>query len=488
VKRFERSSQSDHEDFESEHQNLKLFKQCLDKHPNIMLSLTTFAHGTQFIIISPLADLDLHEFFEGKHGDIEKRRKDFTPKALLEEAKCLASALNFLHYGLQTQNRQLACAHLDLKPENILVQWCSSYTHPVGCWKIHDFGTSRIKDSSTEVLGLGHRDLLAPGDFLRQFSLTTSRQFSLTTPRRPPGTFQAPEVQSSQERVVGRESDMWSFGCILAFILAFATGGRDNVQMLLKSLYRRDSTGMKNDFFYTIQEADTIVKPTIKAWLEDLHPDNDQERLWVSKTLKLIFDLLKVHPNERLKANEVCDTLKKICLEGGFQFEEPCPWQVTRAESFSFGPSHANALLSHSDNGTPTSPLTTEETIQSSTSSVASQILTLTDGISFTKLKTPGKTFKTAMCSASCHIVFLSKSSATIHSIADQTTWAPKSQKLAPLSSTASSIACPSGRDWNYISISGNYIVLRSQEQRGEREKVRCLFLKSIVVQSPKHS
>jgi serine/threonine protein kinase len=476
VKRFERS-RSDPEGFKSEHQNLKSFKECLNKNDNIMLSLMTFAHGKQFIIISPLADLDLHEFFKSKYADFEKRRKDFTPKALLEESKCLANALNFLHDGLQTRNRKIACAHLDLKPENILVQWHSSATYPVGCWKIHDFGTSLIKDASTEVLGLAPGELLAPGDFLRQFSLTT--------PRRPPGKFQAPEVQSSQERLVGRESDMWSLGCILAFVLAFATGGRDNIQELEKSLYRKDSRGMKNDFFYTTQEADTtIVKPSVKTYLEHLQRDGDHERLWVSKTLKLIFNLLKIDPDERLKANEVYDALEKICSEGGSRFGEPCLW-VRRDEDLIFG-NDADAPLIHYS--TPASPsTTTKETIQSSTSSATSQILALTDEISFIKFKTPEKTLKTAICPTSCHVGFLSKGLAIIHSMANQTNWTPKAQRLAPLSSTANFLKRPPGRDWNYISISGDYIILRSREQRGERERVRHLFPKPNVVQSPKY-
>jgi serine/threonine protein kinase len=219
-----------------------------------MLSLTTFAHGSNFVIISQLADLDLHTFFEGSYADFKAYRRRFTPISLLRESLCLAAALDFLHDGLRvSEGPKVACAHLDLKPENILVEWS---LRPVGRWKIHDFGTSRIKEpppTNPRVSGLK-----APGDFLRQFSFTKAGRL--------PGPFQAPEVQPNKERVVGRESDMWSFGCILAFVLAFTTGGPKHIRELVKALTEPIPDTTPTDFFYTpesIDKCNFIVKPKV---------------------------------------------------------------------------------------------------------------------------------------------------------------------------------------------------------------------------------
>ena len=206
-----------------------------------MLSYTSFGHGSDFTIISPLADLDLHTFFEGTYPDFPARSLGFTPAQLLYGVSCLAGALSFLHEGLQPVGiaGKIYCAHLDLKPENVLVVW--NNREPAGRWLVHDFGTSKIKEKSSP-------QTLAPGDFLRQFSLTQ--------PQRTPEPFQAPEVERAKEKVVGTESDIWSLGCILAAVLSFALGGPLHVTQLFNSRVQEGVTE-DNDYFY--EKKDNMV-------------------------------------------------------------------------------------------------------------------------------------------------------------------------------------------------------------------------------------
>jgi serine/threonine protein kinase len=307
----------------ADHKNLKAFKQCLDRNTNIMLSYTAFAHGSTFIIISPLADLDLHKFFRGSYPDFQARQRRFTPIALLKESLGLAAALNFLHDGLRVREGQkVACGHLDLKPENILVKWGATV---VGRWKIHDFGTSRIKEPSTinpKVSGL------LPGDFIRQFSFTRAS--------RAPGPFQAPEVQFSQERVISRESDMWSFGCILAFTLAFAIGGPKHILQLAKTLDESVSEDTEtDDYFYTtdsINKSKFIIKPKVAEWLKSLKIDNSGKTPWVNNTLNLIFSTLVVDTKARLKASDALNRLDAICSEKTHNFDAVCSWVPTEED------------------------------------------------------------------------------------------------------------------------------------------------------------
>src|SRR5271156_1796178 len=109
-----------------------------------MQSYTAFLHGSDFNIISPLADLDLHTYFKGNYDDFSSRSRRFSPAHLLYGAWCLAGALKFLHEGLQPVGiaEKIYCAHLDLKPENVLVMWTRGSDLPAGRWLIHDFGTS----------------------------------------------------------------------------------------------------------------------------------------------------------------------------------------------------------------------------------------------------------------------------------------------------------------------------------------------------------
>lgn len=471
-------------DFESEQQTLRAFKECQTRNENIMLSLMSFQHGKQFIIISELADLSLHDFLVGKYGDFDQRFKGFTPEALLRESKCLADALNYLHDGLQTRTGRIACAHFDLKPENILVQWRSN-KYPVGFWMISDFGTSRIKDISTGDSTSHSRGLMPPAG--------SPVIFSLTKARRGPGAFQAPEVQSGTDKVVGKESDMWSFGCIMALILAFATGGPDNAMDLRNTFYRKNTRGGKDDFPYMINEAnDIVLKPSIKNWLENLQRCTQPQGPWVGKTLELIFDLLKIKPVDRLRADQASNKLEQICLESSQQFKETIARINSKAELPVIEPGSPNEL--HTDMGSQSTGQGTKSSGMSAgtsaTSSSHSQILALTDEISFIKLRTPEKTLRTAICPTSptgCHVAFLSKKAVVVHSMDDNMTWFPKSQKITPLHSTHS-IDCPDGYEWNYISISGNYICLRLIKKSGGLERVSHLFRNSssygIIVKS----
>jgi hypothetical protein len=255
--------------------------------------------------------MNLHEFFKGNYEDYERRHQNFTPLDLLREASCLAGALDFLHYKLKLRERKMSCAHLDFKPENILVKWHAGNRTPVGQWLIHDFGTAKIKEPSED-------NALAPGDFLAHFSLTKAQ--------RNPGPFQAPEVQPSKDRVVGRESDMWSFGCLLAVVLAFAIGGPPHVTKLAKTRYDRAESGQtRTDYFYKFENGRAILKATLTRWLQSLRTDSP-DGVWIGKVLDLIFKMLVEVPNERLKAEDTQDELDAICLIEEMFLKLKCRW------------------------------------------------------------------------------------------------------------------------------------------------------------------
>jgi len=483
----------------AEHKNLKAFKQCLDRNTNIMLSYAAFAHGSNFIIISPLADLDLYKFFTGSYPDFQARRRRFTPIALLKESLGLAAALNFLHDGLRMREGQkVACAHLDLKPENILVKWGAGGATDVGRWKIHDFGTSRIKEPSAtnpKVSGL------LPGYFPRQFSFTRAG--------RAPGPFQAPEVQSSQERVVGRESDMWSFGCILAFVLAFVIGGPKHTSQLAKTLDEPVSEDTETDYFYTIDSTNKskfIIKPKVAEWLKSLKMNNGDKTPWVNNTLNLIFSTLVVDAKARPKASDALNRLDAICSEKTDNFDAICSW-VPAEEDFGIemnilppisSPVSTQTSSTHSIRETsqptdehgssPNSPVRLVASPSTSGSGLSDPWSGPSNEIAetavFMNLKPPRKTFKTTICPSGCHAAFVSKNLAKIHCLNWVRTRSKSITQPMIHAPDVREISCPDeGYEWNYVCLSDSYVLLRAKDQRSRSKhtKVRPRFVSALI-------
>jgi serine/threonine protein kinase len=300
---------------------LKVLKECSTRNENIQCSYTEFIHGTDFVTISPLAEMDLHTFCNGDYEDFGLRRQRFTPLALVQETSCLAGALHFLHFGLWVGGKKFSCAHFNLKPENILVNWLPSNGRVVGRWKIHGFGIAMIQEAKEQVRSIGEVDFL-PG-------------FSLTSALRPPGPFQAPEVQPIDENIVGRESDVWSFGCVLAIVLAFAVGGPKYVSQLAKSL-----DNGRDDYCYTFDNERAVLKPSLIAWLQTLQTNSPDEH-WIGRALDIIFKILVVMPGQRLKAEEVQHALDYICTDEVTSMRHRCGWVLTETSFTTKPPSHA---------------------------------------------------------------------------------------------------------------------------------------------------
>jgi serine/threonine protein kinase len=502
-----------------------------------MQSYTAFLHGSDFNIISPLADLDLHTYFEGSYPDFHLRSRCFSPAHLLYGAACLAGALRFLHEGLQPVGiaEKIYCAHLDLKPENILVIWPRGSNPPAGRWLVHDFGTSKIKESRNAH---SSKTLVAPGDFIRQFSLTQAS--------RTPGPFQAPEVQNSTERVVGTESDIWSLGCILAQVLTFALGGPPFASQLAQSTYE----GFRNDYFYNTADKNFALKGPVVQYLDSL-TSSYQDNTWIMETLGLIYRILVKDPRLRPSAKEVQDTLERVYRRQDASLLAHCSWankdiplpapvsapQVEQPQQLPQRqpqpqrppepsqrpdrpvPEHPRPRPSLPQvivrsptavNGgfedqpgleviaSPTSSPISDSLSQfelesirrsripyhslSRSSSTSTRPVSLTEDVTFIRLFVPKYTFKSILCPSSCHVAFISKKQTSIMRILDND-WT-KNQK-GPIINAGYLQACtkdnPDSFEWVDGCMSGPYIVLRAKRTNGRECKVRKPLVLSFV-------
>jgi serine/threonine protein kinase len=315
--------------FDAEQRALKQFKSCITDNKNIMQSFASFIHGSDFIILSLWATgRDLSLFLTRPDEILDNymaRSIRFTPDNLLTEAYNLACALKFLHWELfTTRGKMLRCAHLDLKPENVLVSFLPedrASEAPVGRWKISDFGLSKVEEAVTgdRVLPIGRDEQdasTAPGNI--------ARELSFQPPTRGPGPFQPPEVQSTETAKVSTRRDVWSYGCILAMVLAFALGGSLEVE----NQKRRRVVG-GDDYFYRrmnrrsrtsgpspetmAHNVDAELKPPLRKWLEQAPKLADEIHVqWIHYTSNLILSLLDVNIISRPEIFLAVENLKLV--------------------------------------------------------------------------------------------------------------------------------------------------------------------------------
>lgn len=280
----------------------------------IMKHIAALVHGSNVMILLPMAEhFDLDVFL--RHGskptrDTEGAEKlyDFDTRfpdlkddelgaALVKELCEVASAVHWLHEGNEaSQSLYRSLAHMDLKPENILV--AEDPSSSIGKWMLSDFGVSLFSQEVSRG----------------QSGRTTASSY-LDEPRRGCGTYQPPEIK--QIGIDGRKCDVWSFGCILIDVMAFALGRTDLFQ---------DVRALRNcggdDFFYqtkisrrdsqtAITNANTKLKPQIKNWLKDQKRSAKHPR-WVRCYIGIIESTLKCDPQNRPKIESVVCALSEL--------------------------------------------------------------------------------------------------------------------------------------------------------------------------------
>ena len=470
--------------FQTERRNLEQFKKCLSKNANIMLSFATFVHGSQFNIIFRLADLDLNNFLYGSYSEFSQRCAGFTPKVLFEEAWCLASALHFLHEELRLGDQKISCAHLDLKPENILVvEFISSpdASTAVGRWMISDFGIAAIEplDPEAHASWTGKGQQLTPGDVIRDRSMN---------PPRGPGPFQAPEMQPNKGWRVSKSSDMWSFGCIIAMILAFSIGGPEKVEQLYNC--RKDDS---DDYFYTEGPA---VKPSITEWLRGQTEDQNLKEhwLWIKECQSLIQDLLIVHKKDRPNAATTAMRLLNISKIGErILLEKQKLWGATMQPQPTVTPINPEEDDSNSIHSTlneeiseersePFHPLMPRPTLASFGELQSGQLpfrpLTVAQSLCYVKFETPPNVKKTCLSPCGRRAAFLSTNTVYLYQLDDLNDTAHWKLKDNPkridkeAMSSFEMFRCTDTHQWTSIFLVGAYCALVSTSREHTEDTV----------------
>ena len=268
-----------------------------------MKHLAALEQGDNVMILLPLAEhFDLDVFLRQglkptrdtedakKLYDFDTRfpnlKEDDLGAALVNELCQVAAALQWLHEGNEASDTYYSSlAHMDLKPENILV--AGDPGSLIGKWMLSDFGVSLFSRSKEVTRGQSSR---------------TSGSSYLDEPRRGCGSYQPPEIK--HERIDGRKCDVWSFGCILVDVLAFALGRKD----LFHEVRGLRNCG-EDDYFYQtklirmdtqtpINNVNTKLKTGIRRWLKDQRLSGNRPR-WVRYYIDILESALKCDPHDR---------------------------------------------------------------------------------------------------------------------------------------------------------------------------------------------
>ena len=264
-----------------------------------MTSLGTMTYlGTPrtLSIFFPVAEFDLDDYLFGKESRNSICEYPVNPADLMQEFACLAHALNYLHNDIRLDDGvQWVCVHHDLKPDNILVVADGS---PVGCWKVTDFGLSRVKQAESKD----------PSTVAILYDHVSSVRASLTSPKRQRGTFQPPEIERAGEKVMGPKSDIWALGCILCLVLEYAIGGPPAVEIFQNRRLRQkksygSSASYEHDYFYRGDQ----LNPEVLSALEE----TTQKGEWAQNCVEIIKKTLQIDPAERPEATLLMDWLFK---------------------------------------------------------------------------------------------------------------------------------------------------------------------------------
>ncbi|CAO2655109.1 Nn.00g101730.m01.CDS01 [Neocucurbitaria sp. VM-36] len=328
-KRFH-ASNSSHLDSQRELENLQVLKESISSHDHIRIHLAVLFHKGEHIILLPWADhLDLDIFlleghtFQGERMyDFKLRFPDIQPATMVSDI-CIqmfhiAHALEWLHKGIigGSHRSRVHFAHMDMKPNNILLDMDQKST--VGKWVLTDFGISAFKEEEYSTTS----NMLSIRDLYENLTIKTA-------PRRDPGAYQPPEIESMGQRSftagsntnqgsAGRKGDIWSFGCIFAEVLAFALGQTPAVKEFRK--YRKGSH--KTDYFYE-RTPDQIlgvpnhgttyqIRSQVRAWLHKLPEAYSFPNKAIDCCVQTILDILVVDGSKRPRAQELVGKMEHV--------------------------------------------------------------------------------------------------------------------------------------------------------------------------------
>jgi serine/threonine protein kinase len=255
-------------DFDNEHHILALLR--VIKHPNIVLFHTAFTiDGVPNLLFEP-AECNLKDFLRQEYPAATSEQ------GLLDAFFGLSSGLREIHrYNSKDGNLRFIGCHYDLHPGNVLVK--------DGKFILSDFGISRLKHEAQ-----GSRSGFKGG--LRDYYAPECQDWA--------ETFEAGQI--------GRPSDIWSLGCILAEVVTF-------IQLGTTGIREFDDERATKSIFGTFRTFHDNGEPNEKVtkWLQRLHAHSPANET-IDGLMDLIRDMLAITQHDRPDILEVSERLFHI--------------------------------------------------------------------------------------------------------------------------------------------------------------------------------
>lgn len=289
-------------------------------HDHIVTHLATWTHDGRYYMLFPYAECNLRQYMRWvPFGGPKKERILW----LLEQFRGLASAIQSIHDlssaegSSNTSNLTIPPAvgrekksgwHHDLKPENIL--HFSSKNSKLGTLRIADFGSGKVHTYRSGSINTG-----SPNGTL---------------------TYEPPEAQS--ERATSRPSDLWSLGCVFLELLIWAIVDFRSVEIFAEERFGRRSPDAMIDFveddgFWQIAVDGTIsLRKAVNEWIERLGNTVLQPE-WqpFKEVLDLVRRMLNLNRRERISAQDLWDTLRRIYKQRNIDLKETSGTSSPRA-------------------------------------------------------------------------------------------------------------------------------------------------------------
>lgn len=268
------TSSSEPEDLQRECRVLSFLNYL--EHPNIVELLGSYTCNGVHSLLFPVAASNLHDFLRTSD------HPDFRSESDYLFALCgLASALDKLHsFVSEDLDIRLIGCHHDLKPANVLVQ--------DGRFLLADFGLSNLKEVRE-----GSQTLFKPRD----------------------SEFMAPECEDPDHGfkpgIIGRKSDIWSLGCIIAEVQTYITRGKDAIEGF--QVFRRVTVGR---FTSSAFHAGRNVNEKVESWLDELEAQTTPTG---SSVIELVRSTLQLGPEDRPSAEQITLILRFLALKSKFQ-------------------------------------------------------------------------------------------------------------------------------------------------------------------------
>jgi len=249
------------------------------RHPNLVELLTAYVHrGVTNLLFEP-ADFDLDVLIQSNQRPKCLSEDFFFLQGMKGLASGLASLHNFVDRGQHHSNsdRSFFGYHHDIKPRNVLVRGSK--------FILADFGLSKLKqlgdDSKTPWRG---------------------------------GTYQygPPECRdpaSFEPGIIGRASDIWSFGCVLAEVAAYLSAGSSGVRELREQCVMEGEYGAVKCF-----HDGKSLSNSVDNYLQSMESSSTSR--CISSLIIAVRGALSESPTKRPHAKQLETELARIAVEG----------------------------------------------------------------------------------------------------------------------------------------------------------------------------